>query len=57
VGSQYWAGLVDWLRERMLGAGNIDADDFGLLQVTDDVEEVVRICLSATHRQWGEDDE
>jgi uncharacterized protein (TIGR00730 family) len=57
VGSEYWCGLVDWLRERMLGAGNIDADDFGLLKVTDDIDEVVRICLSAAHRQWGEEAE
>ena len=23
VGSDYWSGLVDWVRERMLAEGNI----------------------------------
>src|SRR3712207_4113416 len=54
VGTEFWCGLVDWLRERVLAAGNIDADDVDMLHVTDSVEEVVRICDSATHRQWGE---
>jgi uncharacterized protein (TIGR00730 family) len=55
VGSDYWRGVVDWMREKMLGEGNISAADLELLQVTDDVDEVVRICESAAHRQFGED--
>ena len=53
-GSDYWCGLVDWIRERMLADGNIDADDVAMLQVTDSVEEAVSICTAAAHRQWGE---
>jgi uncharacterized protein (TIGR00730 family) len=55
VGSEFWGGLAGWLRERVLGAGNIDPDDLDLLHVTDDIDEVVRICDSAAHRQWGEE--
>ena len=51
VGSDYWGGLVDWMRERLLGEGKIDPNDLDLFQVTDDPEDVVRAMRSATHRQ------
>jgi uncharacterized protein (TIGR00730 family) len=51
VGSDYWSGLIDWLRERMLGAGNISPEDMDLFTVTDDPNEVVEIVSAATHRQ------
>ena len=55
VGTEYWSGLVGWLRESMLAAGNIGADDLSLLRVTDSVDEVVAICASAAEAQWTED--
>jgi uncharacterized protein (TIGR00730 family) len=51
VGSDYWAGLVDWLRERMLADGNISPEDMDLFTVTDDPNEVLEIVSAATHRQ------
>jgi uncharacterized protein (TIGR00730 family) len=51
MGSDYWAGLVDWLRARTLAEGKIDAVDLDLLSVTDDPEETVGILLSAAHRK------
>jgi uncharacterized protein (TIGR00730 family) len=55
LGSEYWAGLVDWLRERMLAEGNISPADLDLLHITDSVDEVVAICSAAAERQWTED--
>lgn len=55
VGTAFWGGLVDWLRERMLGDGNVSPGDFEMLTLTDSVEEVVAICEAAAQRQWGED--
>lgn len=43
MGSAYWSGLLQWLREAMLAEGCIDAGDLELFQVCDDPEEVVRI--------------
>ncbi len=40
-GTEYWSGLVDWLRTSMVAAGAIKATDLDLLTVTDDVAEVV----------------
>ncbi len=51
VGSDYWSGLVDWFRERMLAEGNISPDDLDLFKVTDDPLEVRDLLMSASHRQ------
>jgi uncharacterized protein (TIGR00730 family) len=50
-GSEYWSGLVEWVRERLLGEGKISAGDLDLLTLTDDPIEVRDRLLSATHRQ------
>jgi uncharacterized protein (TIGR00730 family) len=51
MGSDYWTGLLDWLRERALAEGKVDESDMALLSVSDDPEQAVRILLSAAHRQ------
>jgi len=40
-GSQYWGGLVDWLRTTVVAQGKAAAKDLLLFHVTDDVEEAV----------------
>lgn len=47
VGSQYWGGLLDWLRERALEDGKISPRDLDLIQVADDPDDVVKLILSA----------
>ncbi|TBV78927.1 MAG: TIGR00730 family Rossman fold protein [Desulfobulbaceae bacterium] len=42
VGSEFWSGLVDWIKEKMLATGKIDQDDLLFFQVMDDPDEVVR---------------
>jgi uncharacterized protein (TIGR00730 family) len=51
VGSDYWGGLVDWIRERLLAEGKISPGDVELLSVTDDPVEVRDRLMSAAHRQ------
>ncbi len=51
VGSDYWGGLVDWLRERMLGEGKISPEDMDLFSVTDDPAYVRDLLMTAVHRQ------
>ena len=41
VGSAFWQGLLDWLRNRMVIEGMIDASDMDLIQVIDDPQQVV----------------
>jgi uncharacterized protein (TIGR00730 family) len=52
-GSAYWKGLLDWMREQILAAGNIDPEDLDLLTVTDSPEEACRIMLDCyTQECW-----
>lgn len=46
-GSEYWSGLVDWLRGTVLAAGNVSPNDMDIFQITDDPAEVVRIIQNA----------
>lgn len=43
LGTSFWGGLVDWLRESVLEAGNISPDDPDLFTLTDDPAEAVHI--------------
>ena len=45
-GSSYWSGLLDWLREHLVGNGAIDEDDVGLLRLSDDPEEIVELATA-----------
>lgn len=47
-GTAYWSGLVDWLRDSLAGSGKISPEDLDLLQLTDSVDEVVRIIQGET---------
>jgi uncharacterized protein (TIGR00730 family) len=54
-GSEYWSGLVDWLRKTMVPAATIKETDLDLFTVTDDVDEVVRVVQEAeAARQAGD---
>jgi hypothetical protein len=35
-GSTFWAGLLQWMTDRLVGDGMISAEDMGLMQVVDD---------------------
>jgi uncharacterized protein (TIGR00730 family) len=50
-GSDYWSGLVDWLRERMLAEENIGPDDLELFSIVDEPTQVRDLLMSAAHRQ------
>lgn len=44
VGSSFWAGLMDWIKERMLHSnGNISEEDLNLFTIVDTAEEVVDV--------------
>lgn len=47
IGTEFWDGLVDWIRDRLLSEGMIGAEDPDLFCVTDDPAEAVRVCQEA----------
>lgn len=45
--SDYWGGLVKWMREKMLGEHNyVDPEDLNVFTVVDEPEEAVRIIVN-----------
>ena len=42
-GSEYWSGLVEWIKAKALADELIDPDELGLISITDDPHEVVAI--------------
>ena len=42
MGTAYWSGLLDWIKQTLLADGKIGAGDLDLIMVTDDVDEAVR---------------
>lgn len=43
VGTDYWGGLVDWIKETLIKGGYIGAEDINLFSLVDTPEEVVSI--------------
>ena len=41
VGTEYWSGLLDWIKEKMLSADRVDNDDMMIFDVMDDPVEIV----------------
>ena len=49
VGRDYWKGLIDWIKEKLLGQNNISPEDLKLFEVVDTVEEVIE-CLNRFYK-------
>ncbi len=56
-GSEFWGGLIDWLRNSMLALGNISAPDLDLMIVSDSPKEVRDLILKAMADHWLEERE
>jgi uncharacterized protein (TIGR00730 family) len=49
-GSEFWQGLVDWIKTRLLEYKTISEKDLELFTITDDPQEVLDIMVC--HREW-----
>jgi uncharacterized protein (TIGR00730 family) len=47
IGSEYWSGLLAWLRDVAMAEGMLNQADLDMLEVTDDVDEAVRVMVEA----------
>ena len=48
-GSEYWSGLLVWLRATVVREANVYEDDLELIRICDDVQEIVDI-IAASYR-------
>jgi hypothetical protein len=46
-GTEYWSGLLSWIRTTLAGTGTINASDLDLITVTDDIGEVMAVIQAA----------
>jgi len=42
VGTDYWSGLIDWIKKQLLDQKRISPNDIDILQLMDDPEEIVK---------------
>jgi uncharacterized protein (TIGR00730 family) len=49
-GSDFWAGLIDWIKTTMIQYETISPEDLDLIKVTDDPQEVLQVMIE--HRAW-----
>jgi uncharacterized protein (TIGR00730 family) len=49
-GTDFWGGLMDWIKTTLLRYETISAEDLNLIKVTDDPHEVLEYMLA--HRKW-----
>ncbi|WP_242676910.1 TIGR00730 family Rossman fold protein [Rhodococcus sp. ABRD24] len=47
MGTEFWGGLIDWVRNTLEHFGKISPGDSDLIHVTDSVEEAVRIVVDS----------
>ncbi|MFB9964579.1 LOG family protein [Sinosporangium siamense] len=47
MGTEYWGGLLGWIRSTLLSEGMISEKDLDLIQMTDDVDEAVAMIARA----------
>ncbi len=53
VGRDYWGGMVEWIKTRMMAEGKVSTGDLELLYLTDDPQEVVEHVLHRYEAQNG----
>ncbi|MEJ5997115.1 LOG family protein [Corynebacterium sp. H130] len=56
VGTEFWGGLVDWIRDRLISEGMISEKDIDLFKVTDDVDEAIDFIVERhanLHQEQG----
>jgi predicted Rossmann-fold nucleotide-binding protein len=51
VGTDWWAGLIEWARERLAGEAMIAPGDLELMRCTDDPAEAVAVIEAGAKRQ------
>jgi uncharacterized protein (TIGR00730 family) len=53
-GSEYWGGLMRWVKHTLLESGTISPEDLNLLVVTDSIKETVEVMVDCYNRRCWE---
>ena len=55
--SNYWKGLIDWIRDTMLTTGKVHPEDVNLLLLSDDPQEICKIVIDAYEKGYRQERE
>ena len=53
--SQFWAGLINWIRDTMLATEKIIPEDAGLLLLSDDPAEICSMVVEAYQESYRQE--
>ena len=48
LGTEFWSGLIDWIKNTLVAQGKVSRNDLELIHCTDSVDEAVQIVLNTT---------
>ncbi len=51
VGTEFWGGLVDWIKDRLLAEKMISKDNLDIFHVLDDPEQIVQTAITCMNRE------
>lgn len=51
MGTAYWGPLISWLRDTVAAEGKVSVKDLDMIHVTDDIDEVMDILLTAEEKR------
>ncbi|GGS65375.1 cytokinin riboside 5'-monophosphate phosphoribohydrolase [Planobispora rosea] len=54
MGSEFWGGMIEWIRSSLAATKKISPEDLDLIHVTDDPDEAVRIIAEADRGRSGQ---
>jgi uncharacterized protein (TIGR00730 family) len=43
VGKDYWSGLLDWIKDKLLDEEKVSKDDMEIIKLEDDIDKIVKI--------------
>lgn len=56
VGSDYWGGLIDWIKDKLISEKMISAKDINILQIMDDPIQILEAVNKAAHARTNDQD-
>ncbi len=51
-GSEYWSGLIEWMKQQLSTAGLIDGEDLDIFRLVDSPEEAVKVVTAGIRKPW-----
>jgi len=52
ISKDYWGGLIDWIKDKLIGEGNIKEQDMDIFQLVDTAEEAVN-CIDDFYLKYA----